>query len=76
MVTPLHREGRPSRREPEHRSGHGVKKVEAREPYEMFIHNGTKSTGLNPVELPDGEHPRSGRAGHNSIDCDGQMKGI
>jgi len=28
-----------------------VKKVEAREPYEMFIHNGTKSTGLNPVEF-------------------------
>jgi cyclase len=53
-----------------------VKKVVAREPYEIFIHNGTKGTGLSPVEFAKRtEHLGAGELVINSIDCDGLMKG-
>src|SRR5437667_5888858 len=53
-----------------------VKKVEARESYEIFIHNGTKGTGLNPVEFAKtAEHLGAGELVINSIDCDGLMAG-
>jgi cyclase len=53
-----------------------VKKVEAREPYEVFIHNGTKGTGLSPVEFAKtAEYLGAGELVINSIDRDGLMKG-
>jgi imidazole glycerol-phosphate synthase subunit HisF len=53
-----------------------VKKVKSHEPYEIFIHNGTKGTGLNPVEFARrAEDLGAGELVINSIDCDGQMKG-
>ena len=53
-----------------------VKKVEASEPYEIFVHNSTKGTGLNPVEFAKtAEQLGAGELVINSIDCDGMMKG-
>jgi cyclase len=53
-----------------------VKKVKPRESYEIFIHNGTKGTCLNPVEFAKTAEDRgAGELVINSIDCDGQMKG-
>ena len=53
-----------------------VKKVDAGGPYEIFVHNGTKGTGLNPVEFARrAEDLGAGELVINSIDCDGQMKG-
>jgi cyclase len=53
-----------------------VKKVDVRDPYEIFIHNGTSGTGLNPVEFAKrAEDLGAGELVINSIDCDGQMKG-
>jgi imidazole glycerol-phosphate synthase subunit HisF len=53
-----------------------VKKVKAGGAYEIFIHNGTKGTGLNPVEFAKtAEDLGAGELVINSIDCDGQMKG-
>jgi imidazole glycerol-phosphate synthase subunit HisF len=53
-----------------------VKKVEANEPYEIFIHNGTKGTGLSPVEFAKmAEQLGAGELVINSIDCDGRMTG-
>jgi len=53
-----------------------VKKVDASELYEIFIHNGTKATGLNPVEFARrAEDLGAGELVINSIDCDGLMKG-
>jgi cyclase len=53
-----------------------IKKVEAREHYEIFIHNGTKGTGLNPVEFAKvAENLGAGELVINSIDCDGLMRG-
>src|SRR6266571_1778521 len=53
-----------------------VKKVESREAYELFIHNGTNGTGLSPVEFArTAEHLGAGELVINSIDCDGLMTG-
>ncbi len=53
-----------------------VKKVEGRESYEIFIHNGREGTGLSPVEFAKtAEHLGAGELVINSIDCDGLMKG-
>jgi cyclase len=53
-----------------------VKKVKPRESYEIFIHNGTMGTCLNPVEFAKtAEDLGAGELVINSIDCDGQMKG-
>jgi cyclase len=53
-----------------------VKKVEACEPYEVFIHNGTKGTGLSPVEFAKtAEQLGAGELVINSIDGDGRMAG-
>jgi imidazole glycerol-phosphate synthase subunit HisF len=53
-----------------------VKKVEGRELYEIFIHNGTGGTGLNPVEFAKrAEDLGAGELVINSIDCDGSMRG-
>lgn len=53
-----------------------VKKGPSREAYELFIHNGTKGTGLSPVEFAKtAEQLGAGELVINSIDCDGMMKG-
>jgi len=53
-----------------------VKKVKSRESYELFIYNGRKGTGLNPVEFAKtAEQLGAGELVINSIDCDGLMKG-
>ena len=53
-----------------------VKKVDSRESYELFIHNGSEGTGLNPVEFAKtAEHLGAGELVINSIDCDGLMSG-
>lgn len=53
-----------------------VKRVKAREGYEIFIHNGTQSTGLNPADFArTAEHLGAGELVVNSIDCDGLMHG-
>jgi cyclase len=53
-----------------------VKKVKSSGLYEIFIHNGTRGTGLNPVEFARrAEDLGAGEMVINSIDCDGQMKG-
>ncbi len=53
-----------------------VKKANARDSYELFIHNGTKGTGLSPVEFAKtAERLGAGELVINSIDCDGLMKG-
>jgi imidazole glycerol-phosphate synthase subunit HisF len=53
-----------------------VKKVKANEPCEIFIHNGTKGTGLSPVEFAKtAEQLGAGELVINSIDCDGRMTG-
>jgi cyclase len=53
-----------------------VKKVKSREPYELFIHNGGKATGLGPVEFAKmAERLGADELVINSIDCDGVMKG-
>ncbi|HTQ60913.1 MAG TPA: AglZ/HisF2 family acetamidino modification protein [Candidatus Solibacter sp.] len=53
-----------------------VKKAGAREQYEIFIHNGKKGTGADPVDFAKtAEHLGAGELIINSIDCDGQMRG-
>jgi len=53
-----------------------AKKVKSSEPYELFIHNGRKATGLNPVEFAKAaEHLGAGELVINSIDRDGLMTG-
>ena len=53
-----------------------VKKVKSPGLYELFIHNGTKGTGLSPVEFAKmAEHLGAGELVINSIDCDGLMTG-
>lgn len=53
-----------------------VKKVEGHDRYEIFIHNGTKGTGLNAVEFAKtAEYLGAGELVINSIDCDGLMRG-
>jgi cyclase len=53
-----------------------VRKVQSRELYEVFIHNGTKRTGLTPVQFAKtAEDLGAGELVLNSIDCDGSMKG-
>jgi cyclase len=53
-----------------------VKKVKSRDGYEIFIHNGRKGTGRNPVEFAKrAEQLGAGELVINSIDCDGVMKG-
>ncbi len=53
-----------------------VKKVETRERYEVFIHNGKEGTGLSPVEFArTAEELGAGELVINSIDCDGLMTG-
>jgi len=53
-----------------------VKKVNSRESYELFIHNGRKGTGLSPVEFArTAEYLGAGELVINSIDCDGLMTG-
>ena len=44
--------------------------------FEVFTHNGTKATGLDPVDFARrAEAAGAGEIVINSIDCDGQMKG-
>jgi len=53
-----------------------VKKVQSRELYEIFIHNGTRRTGLNPFQFAKtAEDLGAGELVINSIDCDGIMHG-
>jgi len=53
-----------------------VKQVKSRELYEIFIHNGTEGTGLNPVQFAKtAEDLGAGELVINSIDCDGLMNG-
>lgn len=53
-----------------------VKKVRSHQSYELFIHNGRKETGWNPVEFAKtAEQLGAGELVINSIDCDGVMKG-
>jgi cyclase len=53
-----------------------VKKVGFLNRYELFVHNGRKPTGLNPVEFAkEVETLGAGEIVINSIDCDGVMKG-
>ena len=53
-----------------------VKKVKSREAYEIFIHNGTQGTGLNPVQFAKtAEDLGAGELVINSIDRDGLMNG-
>jgi imidazole glycerol-phosphate synthase subunit HisF len=53
-----------------------VKKVESRERYEIYVHNGAQGTGLNPVEFArNAELLGAGELVINSIDCDGLMTG-
>jgi cyclase len=53
-----------------------VKKVDSRNGYELFIHNGTKATGLSPVEFArKAEGLGAGELVINSIDRDGLMTG-
>ena len=53
-----------------------VKKVGLFKKYEVFIHNGKKSTGLNPIEFAiKSEQLGAGEILLNSIDHDGVMKG-
>ena len=53
-----------------------VKKVGPRQSYEIFIHNGRRGTGVDPVEFAKtAEQLGAGELIVNSIDCDGQMKG-
>jgi cyclase len=53
-----------------------VKKVKSSSGYELFIHNGKRSTGLNPVEFArTAERQGAGELVLNSIDRDGMMNG-
>jgi imidazole glycerol-phosphate synthase subunit HisF len=53
-----------------------VKKVKSGELYEIFTYNGTKATGLSPVEYAKrAEQLGAGELVINSIDCDGRMTG-
>lgn len=53
-----------------------VKKKFLSNKYEVYIHNGTKATGIDPVKLAsDVEKLGAGEIVINSIDCDGVMKG-
>jgi len=53
-----------------------VKKARAGEHYEIYIHNGTKGTGLNPVEFArKAEHLGAGELVISSIDFEGLMTG-
>jgi cyclase len=53
-----------------------VKKLKSGQSYELFIHNGRKGTGLDPVEFArTAEQLGAGELVINSIDCDGVMKG-
>lgn len=53
-----------------------VKKVGLLRRYELFTHNGTRSTGVNPVEFArKAEALGAGEILLNSIDHDGAMKG-
>ncbi len=53
-----------------------VKKTGILRKYELFTHNGKKSTSLRPVEFAkEAESFGAGEIVINSIDCDGVMKG-
>jgi cyclase len=53
-----------------------VKQVKSSALYEIFIHNGTRGTGLNPVQFAQtAEDLGAGELVINSIDCDGLMNG-
>lgn len=53
-----------------------VKKIGLFRRYEVFTHNGTKATGLDPVNFAKRlEAEGAGEVVVNSIDCDGLMKG-
>lgn len=53
-----------------------VKKSNSHQQYELYIHNGTKETGINPVEFAKRmEENGAGEIIINSIDNDGIMKG-
>lgn len=53
-----------------------VKRVDSPVPYELFIHNGRKATGLGPVEFAKAaEDLGAGEVVINSIDRDGLMTG-
>lgn len=53
-----------------------VKKVGLFRHYEMFTHNGTRKTGINPVEFAKtAESLGAGEIVVNSIDHDGEMQG-
>ncbi len=53
-----------------------IKQVKSRDGYELFIHNGTKATGLSPVEFAKtAEKLGAGELVINSIDRDGAMTG-
>lgn len=53
-----------------------VKKTDPLRRYELFTHNGTRATGLNPVEFArKAEALGAGEILVNSIDRDGTMKG-
>jgi cyclase len=53
-----------------------VRKVKSGGPYEIFVDNGRKGSGLSPVEFAKtAEHQGAGELVINSIDCDGLMKG-
>lgn len=53
-----------------------VKEVSAPGGYEIFVHNGTRATGLNPVEFAKwAEQEGAGELVINSIDRDGTMAG-
>ena len=43
--------------------------------YEIFTHNGTRKTGMHPVEFAEHLKPWCRRNLLNSIDHDGEMKG-
>lgn len=54
-----------------------VKKTGLRRRYELFTHNGTRATGLHPVEFAKrAEALGAGEILVNSIDQDGEMKGF
>lgn len=53
-----------------------IKKTGLLRRYEVFTHNGTKATGLDPVSFAKQmEATGAGEVVINSIDCDGLMKG-